>query len=144
MRKADDHDVADARYLRLIDANVNRCREGLRVIEDTARFVLGNAALYRRLRALRHGVDKATRGIYPQMIAHRNSVSDAGRALKEFKRDSIRAVASANFRRVEESLRVLEEYTRLLIPGSGAVFKEIRYKVYHYEKQLMDMFKPGG
>ncbi|OGS19159.1 MAG: hypothetical protein A2219_06085 [Elusimicrobia bacterium RIFOXYA2_FULL_50_26] len=126
--------------MRLIDANVNRCREGLRVIEDTARFVLGNGTLYRRLRALRHSVDKATRRIYPQMIAHRNSVSDTGRALKECKRDNIRAVASANFRRVEESLRVLEEYGRLLIPGSRAVFKEIRYKVYNYEKQLIDMF----
>ncbi|MDR3243174.1 MAG: hypothetical protein LBT79_00325, partial [Elusimicrobiota bacterium] len=51
-------------HLRIIDANLNRCREGLRVIEDCLRFVLDDCVLYKRARLIRHNTDKILRDRY--------------------------------------------------------------------------------
>ena len=40
--------------LRIIDANLNRAAEGLRVLEDIARLGLNDASLSERLKTLRH------------------------------------------------------------------------------------------
>lgn len=127
----------DAPVLRLIDANVNRCREGLRVIEDTARFIFSDERLYKKLRGLRHDVDRVTRAAYPALVAHRDAVADTGRTLREGRRAHRGAVIAANFRRVEESLRVLEEYGKIVSPAAGPRFKKIRYAVYTLEKTMM-------
>jgi thiamine-phosphate pyrophosphorylase len=127
----------DKKIFRLIDANANRCREGLRVIEDTARFIFEKETVYRDVRELRHLVDRLTRDLYPRLLRERDSASDAGRRLAEGKRDDLGAVLAANFRRAEEALRVLEEYSRLIAPQAGPGFKEIRYKVYEAEKELL-------
>ncbi len=129
--------VPNKKFLRLFDANVNRCREGLRVLEDSARFVMNKPALYKKLRSLRHSVDRLTRNIYPEMLAVRDSVSDSGRSMKEnSKRSGLGAVLAANFRRVEESLRVLEEYGKIVCPDSAKEFKAIRYAAYTMEKKV--------
>lgn len=125
------------KYLRLFDANLNRCREGLRVVEDTARFILDKDGIYIRARAVRHRLDVLTRRIYPELLNKRNSRNDPGRTIKEGERKSLKGVLSANFRRTEESLRVLEEYSRLLMPELGAELKKLRYKVYCLEKELL-------
>jgi thiamine-phosphate pyrophosphorylase len=122
--------------LRLIDANLNRCREGLRVVEDTARFVLEKDKLYKEVRALRHRLDTLTRHIYPELLQQRDSVADAGRVIKEGRRENIGGVLAANFRRAEESLRVLEEYGRLIAPAAGPEIKKIRFAVYTLEKEV--------
>jgi thiamine-phosphate pyrophosphorylase len=127
----------DKKYLRLIDANLNRCREGLRVVEDTARFVLEKDKLYKEVRALRHRLDTLTRHIYPELLQQRDSVADAGRVIKEGRRENIGGVLAANFRRAEESLRVLEEYGRLIAPEAGPEIKKIRFAVYTMEKEAM-------
>ena len=125
------------RYLRVIDANLNRAREGLRVIEDTARFVEDNDRAFKDIRAVRHGLEKITRGIYPQLLRHRDSQADSGRMIKEGKRVGIKSLLSANFRRVEESLRVLEEYGKLISPEASPRFKRLRYKTYTLEKDFI-------
>lgn len=127
----------DPKILRVIDANVNRCREGLRVIEDTARYVYNDAARYRALRKLRHRVTEITLSLYPGILLERDAVKDSGRTLPEGKRQSLEAVLIANFRRAEEALRVLEEYARLIAPGAGPSFKEVRYAVYTLEKKML-------
>jgi thiamine-phosphate pyrophosphorylase len=129
--------AGDKKYFRLFDANLNRCREGLRVIEDTARFVLGRDGAYKKARELRHEADVVSRKLYPRLLAERNSVSDAGRKLKEGKRAALKGVLAANFRRVEESLRVLEEYGKLVSATAGARFKKIRFQAYILEKELL-------
>lgn len=128
--------AGDKKYLRLFDANLNRCREGLRVIEDTARFVLRRDAVYRKARAMRHAADAATRKIYPKLLAGRDPASDAGRTIPEGGRSSLKGVLAANFRRVEESLRVLEEYGKLVSPSAGAKFKKLRFEAYILEKEM--------
>lgn len=127
----------DRTVLRVIDANVNRCREGLRVIEDTARYVHDDARGYQATRKLRHRVTEITLGLYPEILRERNAVQDSGRTIPEGKRQSLEAVLIANFRRAEEALRVLEEYARLIAPDAGPSFKEVRYAVYTLEKKML-------
>ena len=122
--------------LRLLDANANRCREGLRVIEDTARFVMRSEGLYKKARALRHGSDKLVRALYPELIAVRDSGGDSGRMIAEGKKAGLGAVVVSNFKRVEESLRVLEEYSKLISSVAGRGFKKIRFAVYSLEKEF--------
>ncbi len=130
--------AADKKYFRLFDANLNRSREGLRVLEDTARFVLRKPALYQQLRAVRHGADVSTRAIYTQLLEMRNSVQDSGRTMKESStRAGLGAVVAANCRRVEESLRVLEEYSKIVHPKAAGSFKALRYTMYTLEKKLV-------
>lgn len=122
---------------RVIDANLNRAREGLRVIEDTARFVNVNDKLFAQVRAARHKLDKTTRNIYPELIAERDSKGDKGRTVKEGKRQNIKALLSANFRRVQEALRVLEEYGKIVSPKAAPVFKKIRFQTYILERKFI-------
>ncbi len=125
-------------FLRVIDANLNRAREGLRVIEDTARFVTGSNNAFKEPRSMRHSLDKITRRIYPELLSQRDSFSDEGRTIKEAKkRKGLKALLSANFRRVEESLRVLEEYGKLVSPAAAPVFKKLRFRTYILEREFL-------
>jgi thiamine-phosphate pyrophosphorylase len=129
--------MADKKIARLLDANLNRAREGLRVVEDTARFVWEDKNLYRRLRYLRHALHDATAVSYRQLIDARDSAQDAGRQLKEGARSNLSAVVSANLRRAQEAVRVLEEYAKVFSAGAGAKFKKIRYQLYQEEKRVL-------
>jgi thiamine-phosphate pyrophosphorylase len=122
---------------RLLDANLNRCREGLRVLEDTVRFVGANAKLFEQLRSQRHALDRLTREYYPQLLKARDSQTDPGERLSESKRTCFEAVIFANFRRCEESLRVLEEYGKLFSGMAHVRFKKMRFKMYGLEKQVV-------
>jgi len=123
---------------RLLDANLNRAREGLRVLEDTARFLWDDAAMYRRLRALRHRLHEATAVSYKKLVDARDSAADPGRLIKEGGRASLDAVAAANMRRAQEAVRVLEEYGKIFSSGAGAQFKAIRYALYREEKRIVN------
>ena len=124
-----------APILRLLDANLNRCREGLRVLEDTARFIWENKNHFMQLRRQRHLLDRATRKFYPRLVAARESEKDDGRAMAEGNRKKPGDAVAANFRRCEESLRVMEEYGKLLNKSAGS-FKAMRYKMYVLEKEI--------
>jgi len=130
-------------YLRVLDANLNRCREGLRVLEDTARFVWQKESLFLQFRGQRHSLDRMTRKFLPQLISSRESQNDRGRTVKEGNRKKIKDLVCANFRRFEESLRVLEEYGKLLSKKTAPKFKEIRYRIYDLEKDS-DHLQPEG
>jgi thiamine-phosphate pyrophosphorylase len=122
---------------RLLDANLNRAREGLRVVEDTARFLWSDAAMYRRLRSLRHRLHAATAGSYAALVRARESGEDPGRRIPEGPRAGIGAVVSANLRRAQEAVRVLEEYSKVFSKGAPAEFKSIRYALYQEEKRIL-------
>lgn len=123
---------------RLLDANLNRAREGLRVIEDTARFLWDDGAAYRRLRALRHRLHEATAVSYKKLVDARDSATDPGRRVPEGARASVAAVVAANMRRAQEAVRVLEEYGKIFSKGAGAEFKAIRYALYREEKRIVN------
>lgn len=50
---------------RILDANLNRAREALRVMEDIARFALNDAALSGELKAIRHDLREAVETLMP-------------------------------------------------------------------------------
>lgn len=127
----------DRRVARLLDANLNRAREGLRVVEDTARFVWNDAALYRRLRNLRHALHAATALSYKALVTARDSKNDAGRTVAEKGRKNLGAVISANLRRAQEAARVLEEYGKVFSPKAAAEFKRVRYELYCEEAKIL-------
>ncbi len=121
---------------RVLDANINRAREGLRVLEDVARFILNHSALTLTIRRSRHRLDTAVRESYPQLIAARDTGSDEGRGFNEGKRKDLSGLIIANFKRVEEAMRVLEEFSKLFSERAGKKFKKIRFEIYAAEKEF--------
>jgi hypothetical protein len=127
----------------IIDANINRAKEGLRVCEDVSRFVLASRHLSAKIKSIRHGIDSCASAVYPDpdtLILSRDSERDAGRRIKnknEFSRSSLRDILASNFKRAEESLRVLEEMAKLADRAAAGKFKELRYRTYEAEKAVM-------
>ncbi len=122
--------------LRIIDANLNRCREGLRVVEDGLRFALNDGFLYKKIRRIRHSIDKILRSSYAELIKERDSFDDSGRQMSEMPKKELADIITANFKRTQESLRVLEEYSKILFPKTSVDFKKQRYAAYDAEKSV--------
>ncbi len=126
-------------YYRIIDANLNRVKEGLRVCEEITRFILDNRKLTAVFKKIRHDIDRFSRGIYPvaKLLKERKSNTDVGRynSCGELKRGSCKDIYWANLQRIKESLRVLEEFSKLIDKKLALGFKQIRYKVYEIEKK---------
>jgi thiamine-phosphate pyrophosphorylase len=127
--------------MRIIDANLNRCREGLRVVEDALRFVLNDETLYKKIRKIRHNTDKILRKKYSQLIIERNIFADSAKAIPETIKKDLPEIIIANFKRAQESLRVLEEYSKTFIPQASAEFKKNRFAIYNLEKSVFLKYK---
>ena len=126
---------------RVIDANFNRAKEGLRVCEDTARFIIDDKALTAGYKGVRHDLTGAAdvfglKGI----VRSRDVTGDVGRptTVLESKRGNVADIFYANTQRVKESLRVLEEFAKLTSPVLAERFKVLRYKVYGLEKKALE------
>ena len=132
--------MLDKGVLRVIDANFNRCKEGLRVVEDIFRFILPNQALRKKIRKLRHSLTAvAKKKILKQAILCRDSSQDPGRDIDslEIKRKDVESILYANLQRAKESLRVLEEFLKLDSKLQVSAIKKIRYDVYELEKEIL-------
>ncbi|MFH0826739.1 MAG: thiamine-phosphate pyrophosphorylase [Candidatus Omnitrophota bacterium] len=130
---------------RIIDANINRAKEGLRVCEEIVRFSLNNRNFTAVLKKLRHALDGALRQLPAgsnDLLSHRNIRSDVGSRLSahELKRKDMPDIFYANIQRVKESMRVLEEFSKLLNRKCSLKFKKIRYDVYQIEKKISRRF----
>jgi thiamine-phosphate pyrophosphorylase len=127
--------------LRLIDANLNRSREGLRVCEDICRFIFNSPGLTKDLKTARHDVTalaKHLNGSTGLLLKNRNTEEDVGRdsfSATEMKRSGACDIFSANIERVKESLRVLEEFSKLIDTKISVKFSRLRFKVYDIEKK---------
>lgn len=126
---------------RIIDANINRLKEGLRVLEETARFILNSKPLTYECKKIRHAIDAAIRRIAQKksLLKERDSINDVGRRLHlktELTRKGWQDIFSANIARVKESTRVLEEFSKLLDTGAALQFKRTRYRIYEFEKKF--------
>ncbi len=122
---------------RILDANLDRAREGLRIIEEWCRFGLNNSKLANECKQLRQEL-AAWHGLELRMS--RDTPGDPGTELthpKEEERRSVDELLQVNFCRVEEALRVLEEYGKIYNAQMGATFKQMRYRVYTIESTLL-------
>ena len=123
----------DARVARLIDANLDRAREGLRVVEDWCRFGLEQHDLVVQLKDYRQRLGRLHKSVYKQA---RSTASDTGAGLKhsaQMERTTVDQVVAANCARVQEALRVLEEYGRSIDPALATEAAVIRYALYDIE-----------
>ena len=129
----------------MLDANFNRSKEALRVIEDIFRFVSDNDKLRKKARMLRHSLDKITKNkLFKKAIQSRNSACDLGRKIDtlELGRKTSRDVLYANLQRAKESVRVLEEFFKIISPHQVKLLKKIRYDIYSLEKNIY-LYKEG-
>lgn len=120
---------------RVIDANLNRLKEGIRVIEDIIRYRDNNKELSSKLKQLRH---KARVENLEELLKYRDSINDVLRPTtnSELKRSDTKSIITANFKRAQESSRVLEELYKLNDPEQSESFKQIRYELYALEKDI--------
>ncbi len=137
--------------LRMIDANLNRSSEGLRVLEDFARFLLNDAELGQRLRTLRHDLARETKSLSLGLLSQRDSEHDVGHPyrvspsekklnMKTTSPQGLLDLVTANAKRVEESLRVIEELAKLpeMSPMlNSARFEQARFNLYTLERYLV-------
>lgn len=122
---------------RILDANLDRAREGLRIVEEWCRFGLNNAHFTNECKQLRQ---ELARWHTADIRAARDTPGDLGTALShpgEEQRVDVQHVLQVNFCRVEEALRVLEEYGKLYSSELGATCKQMRYRVYTLESNLI-------
>ena len=126
--------------LRTLDAAANRAREGLRVVEDYVRFQLDDRHLTERLKILRHELTQIlSRLPADQLFAARETQADVGTSLatpSEQSRADLAAVVTANFKRLQESLRSLEEFSKLLNSDISAALEQLRYEAYTLERAV--------
>ena len=121
---------------RVIDANLNRLKEGIRVVEDIMRYRDNNKTLSKKLKDLRH---KARVNETHELLKYRDSINDVLRASSqsELNRSDVVGILTANFKRGQESARVLEELYKLENIEYSENFKYIRYELYNLEKEIV-------
>lgn len=127
--------------VRVLDANANRAREALRVLEDAARFHLDDAPLARELKDIRHGLQGALSAL-PEgwLIAHRAADADVGQGIAgrhEGDRVDFHAVVTAAGKRLGEALRSIEECLKVCAPAEAGGVERLRYRVYTAEAALL-------
>jgi thiamine-phosphate pyrophosphorylase len=132
---------------RLLDANLDRAREGLRVLEDWARFALDRTDLVARCKDMRQRLGRLHADRY-KLARHTASDSAAGMGHPaQLERQDPSQVVGANASRVAEALRVLEEFGRGDAPQLAAEAAAIRYQLYDLEVDLLQAVRlagPGG
>lgn len=129
---------------RIIDANLNRSREGLRVCEEVVRFIFDDAQLTKNLRKLRHNITELAKSLPlgpKQLLAARDIRSDVGKDLvRSNKIENSADIFIANIERAEEALRVLEEFSRILDKPTSENFQRLRFQLYSLEKKIIARF----
>lgn len=127
---------------RVIDANINRAKEGLRVCEEITRFILNNHNLTSEFKKARHRINIILKYLPRnlELFKERESFKDVGRKvyINELKRKNYQDIFFANIQRVKESVRVLEEFTKLINKDIATKFKGLRYDIYELEKKVAD------
>ncbi|NQU21125.1 MAG: thiamine phosphate synthase [Candidatus Nealsonbacteria bacterium] len=131
---------AELSVLRVLDAAANRAGEGLRAVEDFVRFVLDDRHLTRQCKQLRHDLTAAVAQIpHEHRLAARQTQADVGTALdtpSEHCRATPDDVLVANLTRLQEALRTLEEFGKLLDPKMAAEIKQLRYRSYTLQRAV--------
>ena len=129
--------------LRIIDANLNRTSEGLRLLENVARLMLNDTLLTQQLKTMRHELIPGSWSFNKHLIQARDSEGDVGINIEAPDQERPRDIPTtivANSRRVQESLRTLEELAKVpdAIPELGSEkFMQARFNLYTIERNLL-------
>ncbi|MDR2763206.1 MAG: thiamine phosphate synthase [Planctomycetaceae bacterium] len=135
-----DYRQLSYKIYRLLDAAANRASEAVRAIEDYARFIIDNQSLTRKLKDFRHNLQMILSPIdFSKRLAARETESDIGREIEaenEYRRDSIKSVIDANFSRLQESLRSIEEFSKINHVEISRRVEGLRYQSYVLHKEF--------
>jgi len=123
---------------RTIDANINRFKEGIRVVEDILRYEF-SSPLALELKKLRH----IKIPDYEKYVKYRNSKNDIlkNSTKDELKRLNLKDLVISNLKRSQESARVLEEIFKLMDINVSESFKNARYLLYNFEKEILHIIE---
>jgi thiamine-phosphate pyrophosphorylase len=133
--------MKDSAIIRILDANINRLREGLRVSEEVVRFYYDDKRITAEFKAIRHSLVTAISVLpvsYKDFLTSRNSVSDVGKDLVVHaqKRITEKDIFISNMKRAQEAVRVLEEFSKIEAKKASLQFQAIRFKLYTLEKKI--------
>lgn len=135
---------------RMIDANINRVSEGLRVLEDISRFACSEINITADIRNLRHTVRKLVKDLSTQLLQGRNAIDDVGLGISQGSKlddkTELRQLVEGNFKRVQEGLRVIEESLKIVgYYDLSKRYENLRYNIYtlekNYNNQLIKSFR---
>lgn len=128
---------------RVLDANANRAREGLRVMEDAARFILDDAPLASELKGLRHTITSHCTALLGGMTSSaRDTAGDVGTQEdlpSECSRPDLVSVVEAAGHRASEALRALEEFAKVIDVEHALAFEKVRYQIYDLEAAVVSL-----
>lgn len=134
--------MIENKLLRIIDANLNRSREGLRVCEDIARFWLEDKSATKLLKTIRHEatnlVRKSKKVSFLEFLSKRDVSRDKTKFI-DFTSDAkidILDIFMPNIERVKESLRVLEECFKVIDESISHGYRKLRFNTYCIEKAI--------
>lgn len=123
---------------RILDANLNRALEGVRVVEEYCRFVREDEHLAGECKVLRHELVACVAPLSRERLhAARDTLADVGVSIgtrQEYVRSDVRSVVAANWSRVEQALRSIEEYLKVVAPALAATAERLRYRAYVLER----------
>jgi thiamine-phosphate pyrophosphorylase len=131
-----NEEVLPPQTLRILDANLNRLREGIRVVEDICRYYKNSKKLSLKLKNLRH---QSRLKNYYELLTYRDILNDPLKETtqSERSRGSLESIILSNIKRAQESSRVLEEILKLINTKDSERFKQIRYELYNLEKEIL-------
>jgi thiamine-phosphate pyrophosphorylase len=128
--------------VRIVDANLNRASEGLRVVEEYARFALGDSRLSEQCKSLRHRliVSLQARNSGMDFLSARDTAGDVGCQIgtsTEYQRTNLTEVVQASFQRVQQALRSIEEYGKTIDTDLAREVESLRYETYTLQRQMV-------
>ncbi len=129
--------LKDTALFRILDANLDRAREGLRVVEEWCRFGLDDQIKTAQIKNWRQAIGQWHTA---EIRAARDTPGDLGTSIthpQESQRSNLANVLQVNLARTQEALRVLEEYGKLHSQHMAAECKQMRYQLYTLDSQLM-------
>jgi thiamine-phosphate pyrophosphorylase len=143
MKNSNDADAS--KILRIIDVNLNRLREALRVIEEYFRFMSLDEPVAAGLKLLRHSLETIETDFGAEkLVASRDTGTDPFASVnkpEELSRATSRQLLLANFKRSQEAARVIEEYAKLgRHETASGIAKALRFRLYDLEKDIMERY----
>ncbi len=133
--------IMNKAIFRILDANLDRAREGMRIIEEWCRLGLNHQPLAEECKHIRQELAQWHSW---ELRQARDTPGDVGTDLshaQEEVRESIEQLLQANLCRSQEALRVLEEYSKLYKPEMAVACKQLRYRVYTIESTLLNSYR---
>lgn len=126
---------------RIVDANLNRATEAVRILEEIARFLLDDKNLSEKFKNIRHELSNIQEKNYSEYLKARDTENDIGVDIKNpSERINLENIFKANIKRLQQALRTLAEYS-VEFPENVAKFEKLRYESYTLEKTMWNKLK---